>query len=157
MNRFSRSIFRIQLAAGTGCISVFFVVVVIQVFCRYAGITVTWTGEVSTYTFIWAVFMGAGAMTHENAHFAFTALEDRLSGPKRIRLRIVISCAVMIFTAATLYFGIVITRKFWNYRWIYLPDVKKGYALLCLPVFGFTGTLYSITQVYNSLHELKSA
>ena len=96
-------------------------------------------------------------MTHENAHFAFTALKDRLSGSKRIRLRIVISCAVMLFTAATFYFGIMITRKFWNYRWITLPDVKMGYALLCLPVFGFTGTLYSITRVYNSLHELKSA
>lgn len=145
------------MAAGTVCISIFFVTIVIQVFCRYTGITVTWTGDVSTYAFIWAVFMGAGAMTHENAHFAFTALKNRLSGTKKTRLCIVISCAVMLFTAATFYFGIVITRKFWNYRWITLPDIKMGYTLLCLPVFGFTGTLYSIMQVHHALHELKNA
>ena len=145
------------MAAGTVCISIFFVTIVIQVFCRYTGITVTWTGDVSTYAFIWAVFMGAGAMTHENAHFAFTVLKNRLSGTKKTRLCIVISCAVMLFTAATFYFGIVITRKFWNYRWITLPDIKMGYTLLCLPVFGFTGTLYSIMQVHHALHELKNA
>ena len=40
------------MAAGTVCISIFFVTIVIQVFCRYAGITVTWSGDVSTYAFI---------------------------------------------------------------------------------------------------------
>ena len=46
------------MAAGTVCISIFFVTIVIQVFCRYAGITVTWTGDVSTYAFYMGRFCG---------------------------------------------------------------------------------------------------
>lgn len=33
------------------------------------GIAATWTEDVSMYSFIWAVFMGAGAMVYEKRHF----------------------------------------------------------------------------------------
>ena len=73
----AKNIQRIQLVLGVACISIFFITIIIQVVCRYTGITVIWTGEVSTYTFIWSVFMGAGVMTYENKHFAFTSFSDK--------------------------------------------------------------------------------
>ena len=34
------------------------------------------------YSFIWAVFMGAGAMVYEKRHFAFTSVSDMLKNEK---------------------------------------------------------------------------
>lgn len=144
----------IQVAVGGICITIFFVVIVIQVFCRYLNITVTWTGEVSTYSFIWAVFMGAGAMTYENKHFAFTSFIDKLSFKNRQVVDLMIHGIIMIFTLSILYFGMIITRKFWNYQWINLPFIKMGYTWLCVPILGFTGTIYSINSIINAITKL---
>ena len=46
------------------------------------GIAATWTEDVSMYSFIWAVFMGAGAMVYEKRHFAFTSISDMMKNDK---------------------------------------------------------------------------
>lgn len=152
----SKQIQKLQLGIGVICISIFFISIVIQVFCRYAGIMVTWTGEVSTYAFTWSVFMGAGVMAYENQHFAFTSILDKLSGKKKIVLKIFISLMVLLFSVAILYYGTDITRRFWNYRWISLPEMKMGYTWLCVPILGFTSTIYSIDHMIGHIKELVS-
>lgn len=137
------------------CISIFFISIVIQVFCRYTGITVSWTGEVSTYTFTWSVFMGAGVMVYENQHFAFTGMIDKLEGKKKIVLQIFISLMVLLFSITILYYGIVITDKFWDYRWINLPEIKMGYTWLCVPILGFTSSIYSINHIIGYIRSLQ--
>ena len=61
---------KIQIALGGLFLLIFLVTVVYQMICRYLGITAMWTEDVSMYSFIWAVFTGAGAMVHSKAHFA---------------------------------------------------------------------------------------
>ena len=56
---------KVQIAAGGVFLSIFLMSVVIQMGCRYAGIAAIWTEDVSMYAFIWAAFMGAGAMVYE--------------------------------------------------------------------------------------------
>ncbi|WP_319372070.1 TRAP transporter small permease subunit [uncultured Ilyobacter sp.] len=152
--KLSKEIQKIQLGVGVACISIFFIAIVIQVFCRYAGIMVTWTGEVSEYAFTWAVFMGAGVMAYENQHFAFTSVLDKLNGKNKIILKIFISIMVLLFSVAILYYGVIITKKFWNYKWISLPEVKMGYTWLCVPLLGFTSTVYSIDHIMGHIREL---
>ncbi|WP_320047404.1 TRAP transporter small permease subunit [uncultured Ilyobacter sp.] len=152
--KLSKEIQKLQLGVGVVCISIFFIAIVIQVFCRYAGIMVTWTGEVSEYAFTWAVFMGAGVMAYENQHFAFTSVLDKLSGKNKIILKIFISIMVLLFSVAILYYGVIITKKFWNYKWISLPEVKMGYTWLCVPLLGFTSTVYSIDHIMGHIREL---
>ena len=67
---------KIQIAVGGAFLSIFLVAVVTQMVCRYLGIAAMWTEDVSMYSFIWAVFMGAGAMVHSDAHFAFTSVSE---------------------------------------------------------------------------------
>ena len=156
MNNLSKRIQKVQLAIGVICISIFFIAIVVQVFCRYTGITVTWTGEVSTYSFIWSVFMGAGAMTYEKKHFAFSSVLDKLTGRKKELLNIFISLVVMLFSSAILYYGVIITQKFWNYRWINIPSMKMGYTWLCVPILGATCVFYCInhiTEYYKIIKE----
>lgn len=55
---------RIQIAIGGLFLAIFFVTIIYQMFTRFAGISATWTEDVTVYSFIWAVFMGASAMVH---------------------------------------------------------------------------------------------
>lgn len=155
MNKIARFVKNIELGLGVLFITLFFITIVIQVFSRYAGVTVMWTGEVSTYSFTWAVFMGAGAMTYENKHFAFTTLLDNLTGKRKEYLRIFISLVILVFSAATLYFGVIITTKFWNYRWITLPEIKMGYTWLCVPILGGTSVIYSLDHILGYVKKIK--
>ena len=66
---------------GSITLSIFFFAVIAQMFCRYLGIVALWTEEVSTYAFIFTVFMGAAALVRENRHFAFTAIADGIKSP----------------------------------------------------------------------------
>ncbi|MGK0465627.1 TRAP transporter small permease [Clostridium sp.] len=155
MKKIIKNIQKVQLAIGVICISIFFIAIVVQVFCRYTGVTVTWTGEVSTYSFIWSVFMGAGAMTYEKKHFAFGSLGDKLTGRKKEILNIFISFVVMLFSAAILYYGIIITMKFWNYTWIDIPNIKMGYTWLCVPILGLTSIIYCIDHIKEYYENIK--
>lgn len=155
MKKIIKNIQKVQLAIGVICISIFFIAIVVQVFCRYTGVTVTWTGEVSTYSFIWSVFMGAGAMTYEKKHFAFGSLGDKLIGRKKEMLNIFISLVVMLFSAAILYYGIIITMKFWNYTWIDIPNIKMGYTWLCVPILGLTSIIYCIDHIKEYYENIK--
>ena len=73
---------KIQIAVGGFFLCVFLLTVVYQMFSRYLGIAATWTEDVSMYSFIWAVFMGAGAMVYEKRHFAFTSISDMMKNDK---------------------------------------------------------------------------
>ena len=67
-----------QIAVAAFFLLIFLVTIAFQMFSRFAGIAATWTEDVCTYSFIWAVFMGAGAMVYEKRHFAFTSIMDMM-------------------------------------------------------------------------------
>ena len=70
------------------------------------------------YSFIWAVFMGAGAMVYEKRHFAFTSVSDMLKNEKiKSVLAIIISLVMLVFAVLMAYYGYKLTQKFWNYTW----------------------------------------
>ena len=106
---------KIQIAVGGGFLFIFLRAVVIQMACRYLGIAAMWTEDVSMYSFIWAVFMGAAAMVHSDAHFAFTSVSEMIKDPKKkIILHMFISIVMLIFTVLMAYYGTIITKQFWN-------------------------------------------
>lgn len=143
---------KIQIAVGGFFLCVFLVTVMIQIVCRYLGISVTWTQDVSMYAFIWAVFMGAGAMVYEKRHFAFTSVSDMLKNQKaKSVLAIIITLIMLIFSLLLLYYGILLTKQFWNDNWITLPQFKKGPVWMCLPICGGTSAIYLIAQLIEEV------
>ena len=143
---------KIQVAVGGFFLLIFLVTVVFQMFSRYAGIAATWTEDVSMYSFIWAVFMGAGAMVHEKAHFAFTSISDLLKNPKlKSILAIIISIIMLIFAVLMVYYGVMVTKQSWNYTWVNIPSMKRGPTWLCLPLCGVTSTIYLVNQIVEEI------
>lgn len=107
------------------------------------------------YSFIWAAFMGAAAMVYEKQHFAFTSISDKLKN-KRVKtgLDTVIAVIMLVVSVLMFYYGCKLTKQFWNYRWVSIPDFKRGPTWLCIPVCGATSTLYLIGQIIDNVKSL---
>lgn len=143
---------KVQIWVGAGFLFIFMAAVVIQMICRYTGVAATWTEDVSMYSFIWATFMGAGAMVNEKRHFAFTSISDMLKNPKtKGLLQIFINIIMLIFAFLMLKYGITVTKQFWNYTWNNIPSFKRGPTWLCLPLCGGTSCIYLIVQIIEEL------
>ncbi|TCK92715.1 TRAP-type C4-dicarboxylate transport system permease small subunit [Natranaerovirga hydrolytica] len=139
---------KLQLAVGALFLTVFLITVVYQMFSRYAGISATWTEEVAMYSFIWSVFMGAGAMVFEKKHFAFTSIGDMINNPKfKALLSIVIAIIMLIFSIFMVYYGYKVTKQFWNYNWVTMPQFKRGPVWVCIPIAGLTSAIYLINNI----------
>ena len=146
---------KIQIAIGGVFLLIFLVTVVYQIICRYMGIAAMWTEDVSMYSFIWAVFMGAGAMVHSDAHFAFTSLMDSIkSEKKKIILKIIINLIVLTFCVMMVYYGYMAAKQFWNFRWINIPAMKRGPTWLCIPICGATASIYLIYGTFEQIAKL---
>lgn len=146
---------KIQITTGAVFLAIFLVTVIYQMFTRFAGISATWTEDVTKYSFIWAVFMGASAMVHSKAHFGFTSFSDMLKNEKiKQVLSIVIALIMLFFCISMTYYGIKIAKQFWNYTWMNIPQFKRGPTWLCIPIAGFTSIIYLSAQIVEGFKSL---
>ena len=66
---------------------------VLQVFTRFVlNNSLSWTEELSRYTFIWSNFLGAISCTKKGTHAVVTIITDSLEKKKKIILNIRESC-----------------------------------------------------------------
>ncbi len=145
-----------QIGLGGIFLIIFLVTVVIQMACRYLSISAMWTGEVAQYSFIWAVFTGAGAMVHSKAHFAFASLQDGLKNERaKIILQLIIDIIMLVFAVLMLIYGIVAAKQFWSNKWIAFPTISRGPTWLCIPFCGLTSTIYLLYSIYEDFGKLK--
>ena len=140
---------------GSITLTIFFGAVIAQMFCRYLGIMALWTEEVSTYAFIFTVFMGAAALVRENKHFAFTAIADGIKSPLVKKLiSILISVIVLVFAYYMFVYGRQLMQKFWNYKWVSLPTMKRGYTWMCLPISAVSMMVFSVENIVKQVWDL---
>ncbi|MDO4438514.1 MAG: TRAP transporter small permease subunit [Eubacteriales bacterium] len=146
---------KIQVAIGGIFLLIFLLTVVFQMISRYIGIAATWTEDVSMYSFIWAVFMGGGAMVLDRKHFAFTSISDMMKDQrKKSILSIIISLIMLVFTVLMVYYGFKLTKQFWNYTWVNIPSFKRGPTWLCLPICGITSSIYLVELIVEDIGTL---
>ena len=140
---------------GSITLTIFFFAVIAQMFCRYLGIVALWTEEVSTYAFIFTVFMGAAALVRENRHFAFTAIADGIKSPivKKI-IALLISVIVLVFAYFMFVYGKQLMQKFWNYKWVSLPTMKRGYTWLCMPISAVSMMAFSVENIIRGVIDI---
>lgn len=137
---------------GSITLTIFFFAVLAQMFCRYLGIVALWTEEVSTYAFIFTVFMGAAALVRENRHFAFTAIADGIKSPVIKKLiSILIPGIILVFAYFMLVYGRQLMQKFWNYKWVSLPTMKRGYTWLCMPISAVSMMVFSAESIVRQV------
>lgn len=143
---------KIQILVAAVFLFIFLIAVVTQIVTRYMGISATWTEDVSMYSFIWAVFMGAATQVYERKHFAFTSLADMMKNEKaKSVLSVIISALMLFFSVLMVYYGVQVTKQFWNYTWVNIPQFKRGPTWICLPLCGLTSAIYLIYHIVNDI------
>jgi TRAP-type C4-dicarboxylate transport system permease small subunit len=146
---------KIQKYIGMIFLSIFIVVVIIQIIARYLEVSVLWTEEIAVFSFVWAVFMGASIMVRNEAHFSFDFLKTKLTGVKKYVLDLIIDILMLGFIVYMLIYGKEIMVTFWNYNWYSLPDFKMGYVWAVIPLSATFMAIYKIEHVVSRIRMLK--
>jgi TRAP-type C4-dicarboxylate transport system permease small subunit len=98
MSNMIRSIGRIEQALGIFLVLAIVAMIGVQVVSRYFfNQPLAWVEELSTYCFIWTVFVGASIALKEDRHIAITALELCLSNAQKRWLKVLIWISVLTF------------------------------------------------------------
>ena len=137
-------------------LAIFLITIVIQVITRLLGIAIMWPQDVCIYSFITSVFLGAAAMIYPEKHFAFVSLIDNLKTKKQKTYNHIIIQFVMLFLMVLMvFYGIKITKMFWNYHWINIPQFTRGYTWICIPTAGILGIFYIVEKIIIDIKYLK--
>lgn len=127
---------------------VFLVCVVIQILSRYVPfIKVIGTEEIATYSFVWAILMGAAVMLKRNEHFAFEFFRTRVKGVPHIVTEAVIYGLIIAFSLYLTYSGVQLTKQFWNWNLTALNFISQRYIWSSLIVCGATMSFYGVCNL----------
>ncbi|PBB06491.1 TRAP transporter small permease [Salimicrobium humidisoli] len=140
---------RIQTAVGLLFLSLFFGVLLYQIITRHLGISVIWTEELASYSFVWSVFMGAAVMVNRKEHFSFDMLVKKLKGKSLLVLLTVNDFILLIFNSALLVYGIKVVMEFWGNQWVALPFMKMGYVWIAVPIMAGSMIVYTLHHVID--------
>jgi TRAP-type C4-dicarboxylate transport system permease small subunit len=79
LQRLTAALDRSVCWACIGLLGAIFVIMVLQVTCRYAlGSPLVWSEELARYLYIWTCFLGAPLALRRGNHIAITLIVDRL-------------------------------------------------------------------------------
>jgi len=155
MDNFVKKVNNFHIKISAVFLVIFLVAVITQVVTRILGIAMVWTQDVAMYSFIWSVFMGGTAMVYPEKHFAFTSLIDKTKNEKvKTVLHLIIVLCMLFFMVIMFYYGVIITKRFWNYKWVNLPQLKRGWTWICLPISASFGCFYLIDKTIKDVHTL---
>jgi TRAP-type C4-dicarboxylate transport system permease small subunit len=83
--------------------SALFVVFMVQVFCRYVLVPLTWPLEFTLIAFIWTTVLGACFAQRDESHVTFTLIYDRVRPKTQLIMRILGNGLVVTAFAVALY------------------------------------------------------
>jgi TRAP-type C4-dicarboxylate transport system permease small subunit len=96
LQRLTAALDRCACWVSIGLLAVIFVVMVLQVSCRYVlGSPLVWSEEVARYLYIWVCFLGAPIALRRGNHIAITLFVDWL--PAKLTRGIAIFWHVVAF------------------------------------------------------------
>ena len=127
---------RLLTLLATGLTALFFVLICAQVVSRYLlAYSITWSEEVSRYAFVWATFLGAGAVAGMQEHYAVTVIDAVLPQWARTALSILRGAVELAFALILLYFGSTWAARQWG---VSTPVVEANQTLVyaVIPLFG---------------------
>jgi TRAP-type C4-dicarboxylate transport system permease small subunit len=126
-----------------------------QVISRYVFQSPSsFTDELSRYMLVWLGMLGAAYVAGQDQHLAIDILPERLSGLKKIRLKIFINLIVLLFALAVMVLG--------GFNLVYITFIlQQKSATLQLPlayvytIIPVSGILVIYYQAYAILYHLK--
>lgn len=133
------------------CLLGIFVANIIAIFGRYSGAYyLLWVPDLTRLLFIWSVFAGAAAATHEGTHLAVDFIRDLMPPPIR-------HAAIVLGQLLLLALLAVLAVKGWEFAMVrmrapYLQlGVPQGYGYVALPIAAATMAIFTVDDIVRSL------
>lgn len=152
INWLSNFLYKVTYWVAGTLLSLIFLMMLLQVFCRYAlGRALSWPEETTLVFFCWVVFLGASMALKDRGHIGITFLIDVFPVRFRNMIKILIDFMVVFFAGYLLIFGWKLsvfvgakqTTTFWNipYFYLYLSTCVGGGLLLIQGILLLTESL----------------
>jgi TRAP-type C4-dicarboxylate transport system permease small subunit len=144
IGRIERGVGVAMLALMVGCIFA-------QVVSRYLfGLPLVWVEELSTYAFIWGVFVGASLGLKQGRHIRILSFVDRLSGRSRRVFHALTDVAILVLCLLLAANGFRAMAVFeWSQRTIALPIELPRYLFYSTPLI-----LGTVSMALTAAHDL---
>ncbi len=152
LNRVRLSINRFSEFLVITMIIVLVVVVAAQVFWRYVlSNSLSWSGELSRFLFIWVIFLGADITLREKAHVAVDSLLNSLRGFPKLLLSILIDIIIIGFTVIVFFSGLDLVQITWSQPSSAL-NIPTGLVYMAIPI---SMGLMTMNLLYSIAKKLK--
>lgn len=134
------------------------VCLILQVFTRllpkflgdWAVISLPWTEELSRFSFVWLLMLGASVGMYNQEHFNVTFVVDTVPPALRPPIQFLVYLAELLFVGFLIVHGYRMSEMVWNqiapavgvsYAWVYM-SVPVGASLMAVHIVGNMVKLY---------------
>lgn len=148
---------RIERAVGISLLVIITGGIFAQVVSRYLfGLPLVWVEELSTYAFLWLVFVGASLALKRKRHINIISFVSRWPEERQHLFRAGVSAAIAIFCLILAANGFkAMTLLEWHQRTIALPVELPRYLFYSTPLILGTSSMV-FTSVHDFLENLLS-
>ena len=107
------------------------VIIIVAVFSRTIGSSLTWYDEVASNLLAWLTYYGAGLAVLRGSHLDFSAFIDKLSPPVRLAAFVVAKLVVLGFFGIMAYAGWVLVglmegEALISLEWVPMPLIESA-------------------------------
>lgn len=106
----------------------------------------TITEELSRYTLIWSVMIGAGYAFTNDSHISLTLVKDKVHGTAAVVLNVLIELVIWFFVIAVLFVGGITLCKNNSSQLTPVLRLNKGFVYSCIPILG---VIISVVKLSN--------
>jgi TRAP-type transport system small permease protein len=129
---------------------VFTTIVAYQVLSRYVGFIprIFWTEEVSRFTFIWMLFLGAAVAVYRGTHFVIDLFGQATTSSGRIISELV-PCMAMCVVAAVMIYGGLQFAGMGLTRISTVSGIRLSWIYATIPVCGIFIIVFAIHRLVS--------
>ena len=148
-----RDIFELYLPIAS--FSIMFLVIILQVFCRYVlRYPLTWAMEITVIGFVWTVIFGACFTMRNRSHIKFSLIYDRLK-PRPAALFRMLGNIIIVVTFLSMVYASWRFSMFIGFQKTPVFRISFTYVFLPFVYFLCSISLYTITEIIEDIKVIK--
>jgi TRAP-type C4-dicarboxylate transport system permease small subunit len=113
---------------------------------RLAGEPLAWSDELAQYLLVWTSFTGWIIASRRRSHIRIGLIVDRLKGPLRRIVEIVIQLLVLLLGAILLFKSFGLIQRNMDVEWVSLP-LSVALVYIPIPIAGLAVVLQALAQI----------
>lgn len=147
---FYRLLGRVELHFAQVCVVLMTLLVLLSAIARTAGNPLSWTVDLATFTFAWAVFVGADVAWRRDRMVSIDLLLDRLPVRAQAWVRLLNHALTAAFLVTLAYTGLRLSYTASDRSFSGLPWLSYTWVTIAVPVG-------SLLMLYTTAHKVRHA